>query len=216
MTSIRSFVLGTTALAAALVGINGVSYAATGHNLVLGHTNKANHATTLKRVGSGVALDLRTKNTSAPFAVNSSKVVNHLNAYLLNGHTAASLQTNAIQYSIPTVQASNGVAFAFADLPKGVYQVSYNLAATMTTKASRLRCELDLSDNTVAMLGIGDTDGNLSVLNNSGVLDLRAATAYIQCTSASGNFQITSSAPTSVVTMVRIDGLTHKAAYFAV
>jgi hypothetical protein len=194
MTSIRAFVLGTTALAAALVGINGVAYAATGHNLVLGHTNKANHATVLKRTGSGVALDLRTKKTSAPFAVNSSTMVQHLNAYLLNGHTAASLQTNAIQYSIPEVTASNGV-----------------------DKAGRLRCQLDRPDDgTFELVGIGVADGNLSMLNNSGVLDLRTKSAYLDCTSAIGNFQITTSAPASVLTMIRIDGLTPASAKFAI
>ncbi len=83
--SIRS-VLSTFAVGLMLVvGIDYVSYAATGKSMVLGKANEASKVTALKRTTSGPALQLSVKPGSAPLAVSSSKKVAKLNADRLDG-----------------------------------------------------------------------------------------------------------------------------------
>jgi hypothetical protein len=73
--------------------MSGGAYAATGGTLILGHTNTADKPTTLKNAGSGSALRLATHSASTPpLAVsNGTKIVN-LNADMLDGLHASSLQ----------------------------------------------------------------------------------------------------------------------------
>ncbi len=74
-----------------VVGLDYVSYAATGQSMVLGKANEASKVTALKRTTSGPALKLTVKPGSAPLAVNSSKKVAKLNADRLDGLDAAAL-----------------------------------------------------------------------------------------------------------------------------
>jgi hypothetical protein len=73
--------------------MSGGAYAATGGTLILGHTNTANKLTTLSNTASGAALRLVTHSgATPPLAVsNSTKVVN-LNADMVDGLHASSLQ----------------------------------------------------------------------------------------------------------------------------
>jgi hypothetical protein len=70
---------------------SGSAVAATGHNLILGHKNSATKTTTLSD-SKGTPLSLKARKGHAPFAVNSSKVVTHLNADLLDGLSSSALQ----------------------------------------------------------------------------------------------------------------------------
>jgi hypothetical protein len=46
------------------------------------------------------------------------------------------------------------------------------IVAKMSDQGGRLRCQLDRPDDgTFDMVSIGESDGNLSIVNNSGVLN---------------------------------------------
>jgi hypothetical protein len=73
---------------------NTVTYAATGGKFILGFTNKANKATTLKRTTSGPALQLTTTSGSnAPLVVNGKGKVANLNADSLDGKDSSAFQS---------------------------------------------------------------------------------------------------------------------------
>ncbi len=83
-----------TTLAAAAVLVGGAdiaTYAATGHPLVLGHANQAGGTTSLKNTGRGPALSLNSIKSAPPLKLNSSKMVKHLNANMVGGMTAKTL-----------------------------------------------------------------------------------------------------------------------------
>jgi hypothetical protein len=93
--SIRpSLRLGLTTVAAAAVLVSGAglaSYAATGNAFVLGHHNSAGTTTALKNTGRGPALSLNSIKSAPPITLNSSKMVKHLNANMVGGMTASTL-----------------------------------------------------------------------------------------------------------------------------
>jgi hypothetical protein len=93
--SIRpSLRVGLTTVAAAAVLVTGAgltSYAATGNAFILGHSNSAGGTTSLKNTGRGPALSLNSIKSAPPIKVNSSKMVKHLNANMVGGMTASSL-----------------------------------------------------------------------------------------------------------------------------
>jgi hypothetical protein len=208
MTSIRALVLTTAVIAAGIVGINGVAYAATGHNLILGGANSANHTTALKNTAAGPALSLKTRKTSPPLAVNSAKVVKHLNADLVDGLSASALQTRGIKYALPNTPVNTTIIYTLPKLPAGVYQASYNVVATMTTTGSVVGCDFEV--NSVSnLLGYGGVMNEYSVVNGGGILDLRSKTATLRCFSSAGFFATHDTGPRSTVSLVRIDGVTN-------
>jgi hypothetical protein len=86
--------LGLTTVAAAAVLVTGAgltSYAASGHPLILGHSNSAGGTTSLKNTGRGPALSLNSIKSAPPIKLNSSKMVKHLNANMVGGMTASNL-----------------------------------------------------------------------------------------------------------------------------
>lgn len=79
-----------------VVGYDGVTYAATGSSLILGHTNRAGAATTLQNTGTGAALSLVTSRTSyPPFTTNARGLVTNLNAQYLGGRTLSQVESRA-------------------------------------------------------------------------------------------------------------------------
>ncbi len=74
-------------LIALVVAVGGYADAATGGNFILGRLNDANATTTLQKTGSGAALSLKVKQGEPPLVVNSSGLVENLNADQLNGHS---------------------------------------------------------------------------------------------------------------------------------
>jgi len=93
--SIRpSLRVGLTTVAASVILVTGAglaSYAATGQAFVLGHANKAGGTTSLKNTGRGPALSLNSIRSAPPITLNSSKMVKHLNANMVGGMTAKTL-----------------------------------------------------------------------------------------------------------------------------
>jgi hypothetical protein len=73
---------------------------------VLGHENAATKTTTLRDT-RGTPLKLVGKKSKPPLAVNSSKQVNHLNASLLSGATAAQLVLHGSGVSTAVPKAAN-------------------------------------------------------------------------------------------------------------
>ncbi len=74
-------------LIALVVAVGGYADAATGGNFILGRLNDANVTTALQKTGNGAALSLKVKPGEPPLAVNSSGLVENLNADQLNGHS---------------------------------------------------------------------------------------------------------------------------------
>jgi hypothetical protein len=98
----------------------GIAAAANGGSLILGHSNTATATTTL-RDSHGTPLSLVGKASAPPLKVSSSKQVNHLNASLLGGESAAQLATHGSGAQLPT----NGIESLSTD-----YSASTKIAAT--------------------------------------------------------------------------------------
>lgn len=93
--------LTTLAAAAILVGgANAATYAASGHPLILGHSNSAGTTTSLKNLGRGPALSLNSAKSVPPLVVNSSKMVKHLNANKVGGLTVSQLNPAVTTYKL--------------------------------------------------------------------------------------------------------------------
>lgn len=89
------------ASAVLVVGVDAVSYAATGSGVLLGHSNTAKKTTTIKNSGSGSVLNLVTKkSSSAPFTTNAKGQVANLNASDLDGQTASQIQSQAVTQAV--------------------------------------------------------------------------------------------------------------------
>lgn len=122
------------AAAVLVVGIDAVSFAATGNGLILGHSNTAKKTTTLRNTGSGAALNLVTKkSTSAPFTTNAKGQVANLNASMLDGQTAGQIAAQSVSqgqghYALigvdGTVSESSGGITVTHTLGSGIYCVN--------------------------------------------------------------------------------------------
>jgi hypothetical protein len=149
-----------SALAVALVVTASLDYAAsaaTGHAFVLGHLNKANRTTVLKRTTSGPALGLTTTSSAAaPLTVNGRGKVANLNADRIDGLDSSALVGVRAQVS-RFVFDSTQLAHV-GNVPKlapGTYLATLNVAfigAGGTAAApTLLSCEF-------VQTGVGDTE----------------------------------------------------------
>jgi hypothetical protein len=98
----------------------GIAAAANGGSLILGHSNTATATTTL-RDSHGTPLSLVGKGSAPPLKVSSSKQVNHLNASLLGGKSAAQLATHGSGAQTP---------FNYSESLTSDYSASTKIAAT--------------------------------------------------------------------------------------
>lgn len=113
--------------AAVLAGVaNVTAYAANGHALLLGRVNNESSTTTVSTSGKDPAVTFHTAGRTPPFAVNSDRLVKHLNADSLDGLHAKAL-SHAYHYVLPKSQPL-GVTFQLTDLPRGTYLASYQVA----------------------------------------------------------------------------------------
>jgi hypothetical protein len=111
----------------------GIAAAANGGSLILGHSNTATATTTL-RDSHGTPLSLVGKASAPPLKVSSAKQVNHLNASLLGGESAAQLATHGsgaqtpdpsnFGESLSTAGAASTKIAATSELSPGTYFVS--------------------------------------------------------------------------------------------
>jgi hypothetical protein len=145
-------VLSTLGIVIALiVGIDYVSFATTGSSAILGKINSANAATTFSRTTSGPAVSFAAKTGSAPFAVNHTTKVSHLNADLLDGKDSTAFspynKTKVYRYTAST--GATGHEFDIPKPPAGQYLVTYAVPTTLTggtTTTATLWCEIGQSD----------------------------------------------------------------------
>jgi hypothetical protein len=151
--TIRGRVLPVLLGAAVIAGAaNLTAYAANGHALLLGHGNTESSTTTVSRSGHGPAVSFRTATKSAPFAVNGTKVVKHLNADTLDGRHASTI-SHAFRYVLPKNRVL-GVAFLLSDLPKGTYLASYQVATVNNTDSPTV-CQLADDRSSFALVSYG-------------------------------------------------------------
>jgi hypothetical protein len=163
---------------------NTVAFAATGHSLILGKVNKAHKATTLKRTTNGPALSLVTKPSStAPLSVSSNGKVANLNADLLDGLDATSLQTRPIIYRIPSEVGATTFQVTFPGLAPGLYHVSYSVIAHMAAATATIGCDIEpIGGGFYELPSYGSTMGNsYSTTSASGVIDTRATARKLHC-----------------------------------
>jgi hypothetical protein len=139
--SLRS--VGTTLAAAAVlvVGANLASYAATGNALILGHANKAGTTTALKNTGRGPALSLNSIKSAPPITLNSSKMVKHLNANMVGGMTAKTLNGyDLYKLGTPGGTISTDPHIFTIKPPTGYVHYSLTGIWTSTTSTDNLTC----------------------------------------------------------------------------
>jgi hypothetical protein len=113
-----------------VVGTDFATFGVTGNSMILGHFNSAHATTTLTNRAGGPALRLRNARAGyPPLAVNSDKVVRHLNADALDGRTATDLTSHAITFSagrrgerIPRTRLWN------LPVEPGLYELSFKAA----------------------------------------------------------------------------------------
>ena len=108
-----------------VLAANTVTYAATGHSLVLGKVNKANRATVVKRTTDGPALALVTKPTAAPFTVSSGAKVANLNADTVDGLDASALVSTTSAWTKAITTPSSSLSLALPLAP-GTYVAGYD------------------------------------------------------------------------------------------
>lgn len=143
-------VLSALGIACALVvGLDYVSFAATGSSLILGKSNSASTPTTISRTTSGPAVNFSTKTGSAPFAVNHSTRVSHLNADLLDGKDSTAFATKSTTKVYKFTAASSATTHAF-DIPipsAGLYLVTYSVPTTLGGSANQwASCQIGQQD----------------------------------------------------------------------
>jgi hypothetical protein len=143
--SIRpSLRVGLTTVAASVVLVTGAglaSYAATGNALILGHANKAGGTTALKNTGRGPALSLNSIKSAPPLVVNSNKMVKHLNANMVGGMTAKTLNGYDL-YKLGTPGGTISIDPHFFTIKPPTGYVHYALTGiwTSATSSDSLTC----------------------------------------------------------------------------
>jgi hypothetical protein len=143
--SIRpSLRVGLTTVAASVILVSGAglaSYAATGNAFVLGHANKAGATTSLKNTGRGPALSLNSIKSAPPITLNSSKMVKHLNANMVGGMTAKTLNGyDLYKLGTPGGTISTDPHIFTIKPPTGYVHYSLTGIWTSTTSTDNLTC----------------------------------------------------------------------------
>jgi hypothetical protein len=146
---------GAIAAISLTVGSLGIAAAANGGSLVLGHHNTATTTTTLAD-SKGTPLTLIGKKSKPPLSVNSSQLVKHLNASLLDGQSASGLvaqgstgQTAAAGPGVTLSDvATDGTVVAMtATLRPGTYYVSATAIVGLKSPSSSVDCFVGTSAN---------------------------------------------------------------------
>jgi hypothetical protein len=163
----------TLAAAGILVGgANIATYAATGHALILGHSNAAGTTTALKNLGRGPALSLNSAKSAPPLTVNSSKMVKHLNANKVGGETAGQLNPSLLTYRVGHAGSplTTGQHLFKITSPSGPTEIGVNGIFEGTTgdslnclvADSRVLTSMDVSQiYSLPVATQGDPNGNL-------------------------------------------------------
>jgi hypothetical protein len=197
-----------------VVGADYTSYAATGHSMILGHKNKANHVTTLKNTGPGAALSLRSRPGEPPLAVNNDSKVVNLNADLVDGQSASDLKTTRSLVYEATGTFNGGTTFSIQSPATADYLIDYSVFMSGTNGSSTTPthgyCELFFPSNS-HFGGIQTMTSEQDVLSYNGNAYWHAnsgETLELICTEdAAGNWTAPSSIPVQII-LTRLDGAT--------
>jgi hypothetical protein len=196
-------------VAAALVTVSSVSYAAGARSVTLGQLNKSAAATTLQRTTPGPALGLRTRPTSPPLTVTSKKKVTRLNADLLDGLDAATLSPATRTYveTDPPAEPTGSLTYEVPMRP-GSYRVEVTASLVAETEATTIGfCGYYLDGSYLAgqsspvKSSVGYR-GNISV--SSVVTTTGATPLSVNCLVEAGTFTLADFTPLTIsVTPVR-------------
>jgi hypothetical protein len=214
-----------SALAVALVVTASLDYtasAATGHAFVLGHLNKADRATVLKRTTPGAALGLTTSSSgAAPLTVNGRGRVANLNADRIDGLDSPALvgvRAQVFQFVLDSTQLAHAVPVT--TLAPGSYLATLDVpligAGGTAAAPTGLSCEF-------LQTGIGSTEvergqvqgstsvAGIPVLTSTTVLTTAQGAHVSLICSASKAWTTTAHLPAEV-TLTKLDGASFPAA----
>jgi len=160
----------------------GIAAAANGGSLILGHSNTATATTTL-RDSHGTPLSLVGKGSAPPLKVSSSKQVNHLNASLLGGESAAQLATHGSGAQLPSALTYDGETLSTAysastkiaatsELSPGTYFVSASALVSESTTAGDFCFVGETANYTGALQASGTQSTGFSSLGETLVVTL--------------------------------------------
>jgi hypothetical protein len=140
--SVRASVTTIAAATILVGGANLAAYAASGHPLILGHSNSAGTTTKLKNAGRGPALSLNSARSVPPLVVNSSQMVKHLNSNKVGGLTAAQLNPAITTYRLgsPGVTLTNAQHLFEIKAPKGNIRLGMSGIWTSTVNTDSMEC----------------------------------------------------------------------------
>ena len=184
MRTLKSVLTVIGAVTVLVLAGNTIAFATTGHGLILGKANKAKQLTSLKRSTSGPALRLTTKSSAiAPLVVNGRAKVDNLNADLVDGLDAASLQTLPVVYRIPTEVGVTSFSVGFPGLAPGLYQASFSIVARMSVNGSTINCGMEQpGSDYYELMAYGSSFGaSYSTTSASGIIDVRSSSRQLRC-----------------------------------
>jgi len=206
MRTLRTFLTVIGAVTVLILAANTVAYAATGGKFILGHTNKANKVSTLKRTSSGAALNLVTKSSgNAPLSTNGKGRVTNLNADMLDGLDSSTLRTRSYVFHA-SVTASTGFDLAIP-VPAGSYLISWTNFLQLLGPASVdcyvLEQNPGAPDRQTARVAFNNdtTGGNFyPSASGSGIVTKKTGgTITFSCVSVGDDFQTYSGTPIEIV-----------------
>lgn len=145
MQKLKTFMTVIGAVTILVLAANTVAYAATGGKFILGHVNKANKVSTLKRTTSGSALSLVTKSSgNAPLTTNGRGKVTNLNADLVDGYDSSSMvnATTTFTKSINLVSAATAFGLTTSTIPAGTYLATGSAWVYGPTSSGGIECHI--------------------------------------------------------------------------
>jgi hypothetical protein len=158
MQRLKTFLTVIGAVTILVLAANSAVYAATGGKFVLGKTNKAGKASTLKRTTSGATLNLVTKSSAnPPMTVNGRGRVANLNADKIDGLDSTALTTVPYVFT-RRVTTPTAAVILDASVPAGTYLVSYSASLNSQPSAdlSHLDCYVEQRNGTTTT-DVGET-----------------------------------------------------------
>jgi len=191
-----------------VVGTDAITYAATGHSLILGKINKAGTTTSVVNTGRGPVLNLVGGKPYPPIKVNSNKRVANFNADLIDGLDSKQLVPGVTRLSIGTgdLNLTDGTFFKVALAP-GWYQFSLNGLLNSSTDTDGWVCLMGdfnllsapANDSAHGFYtydqGKFDANGRRGVISNTAMMRVLTGAKVIYGCSGSGTGPISQSQP---------------------
>ena len=186
---------------------NTIALAATGQALLLGKSNSANTYTSITRTTAGSVLNLKSSSSSsAPLSVNGKGKVTNLNADLLDGLSASSLQNKVYRYRLPASSGTSTYIWDLPGLPSGTYLAAYTVYTQ--TDAITGQCYLQGPAGTSFELVSDEAGGATSSSWNAAGLFTASGGANLVCAAGAPWAVNTSDDGPTEVTFTRIDSAT--------